>query len=107
MFHNAGTTILSRNKSIVGKSSQVVYQQSPDASYVKSQGFSYAIVMVGEPPYAEMFGDNDNLTIPLGGDKIISNVCASIKRLIVMVSGRPLVNEQYLPSMDAFVAAYL
>merc|ERR1712051_1139965 len=58
-----GTTILTAIKSSVSPSTQVVFEQNPDANYVKGQGFSYAIVVVGEPPYAEMYGDNTNLTI--------------------------------------------
>jgi len=74
---------------------------------VKGQGFSYAIVVVGEAPYAEMNGDNLNLTIPLGGGDTIKNVCGSLKCLVILISGRPLVIEPYLPLADAFVAAWL
>lgn len=102
-----GTTILSAIQSAVSSSTEVVYQQNPDANYVKEQGFSYAIVVVGEPPYTEMFGDNLNLTIPLGGGDTINNVCGSLKCLVILISGRPLVIEPYLPLVDAFVAAWL
>jgi hypothetical protein len=64
-------------------------------------------VVVGEAPYAEMFGDNLNLTIPLGGGDTIKNVCGSLKCLVILISGRPLVIEPYLPLVDAFVAAWL
>lgn len=102
-----GTTILSAIQSAVSSSTEVVYQQNPDANYVKEQGFSYAIVVVGEPPYTEMFGDNLNLTIPLGGGDTINNVCGSLKCLVILISGRPLVIEPYLTLVDAFVAAWL
>jgi len=102
-----GTTILQAIKFAVSSSTQVIYQQNPDANYVKGQGFSYAIVVVGEAPYAEMNGDNLNLTIPLGGGDTIKNVCSSLKCLVILISGRPLVIEPYLPLVDAFVAAWL
>eukprot|EP00252_Welwitschia_mirabilis_P011924 TRINITY_DN26511_c0_g1_i3.p1 TRINITY_DN26511_c0_g1~~TRINITY_DN26511_c0_g1_i3.p1 ORF type:complete len:292 (-),score=30.47 TRINITY_DN26511_c0_g1_i3:20-895(-) len=102
-----GTTILEGIQSTVSKRTQVVYQETPDATFVKGQGFSYAIVVVGEPPYAEMYGDSDNLTIPLGGDQVINNVCSNVKCLVVLISGRPLVIQPFLPLMDAFVAAWL
>jgi beta-glucosidase len=102
-----GTTILSAIQSAVSSSTEVVYQQNPDANYVKGQAFSYAIVVVGEAPYAEMFGDNLNLTIPLGGGDTINNVCGSLKCLVILISGRPLVIGPYLPLVDAFVAAWL
>jgi beta-glucosidase-like glycosyl hydrolase len=102
-----GTTILQAIKFAVSSSTEVIYQQNPDANYVKGQGFSYAIVVVGEAPYAEMNGDNLNLTIPLGGGDTIKNVCSSLKCLVILISGRPLVIEPYLPLVDAFVAAWL
>nr|ABK24242.1 unknown [Picea sitchensis] len=102
-----GTTILQAIKFAVSPSTEVIYQQNPDANYVKGQGFSYAIVVVGEAPYAEMNGDNLNLTIPLGGGDTIKNVCSSLKCLVILISGRPLVIEPYLPLVDAFVAAWL
>ncbi|KAH9323763.1 hypothetical protein KI387_018402, partial [Taxus chinensis] len=102
-----GTTILTAIKSAVGPSTEVVYEQNPDANYVKEKGFSYAVVVVGEPPYAETAGDNLNLTIPLDGGNTINNVCASLKCLVILISGRPLVIEPYLPVTDAFVAAWL
>jgi len=102
-----GTTILEAIKLAVSPSTEVVYQQNPDANYVKEQGFSYGIVVVGEAPYAEMYGDNLNLTIPLGGGDTIKNVCGSLKCLVILISGRPLVIEPYLPLVDAFVAAWL
>jgi beta-glucosidase len=74
---------------------------------VKSQGFSHAIVVVGEPTYAETAGDNLNLTLPNPGPKIINNVCGAVKCVVVIVSGRPLVIESYVPKIDALVAAWL
>uniref|UniRef100_A0A0D6R511 beta-glucosidase n=1 Tax=Araucaria cunninghamii TaxID=56994 RepID=A0A0D6R511_ARACU len=102
-----GTTILSAIKSTVSPSTEVVFEQNPDSNYVKEKGFSYAIVVVGEPPYAETAGDNLNLTIPFGGGDIIKNVCGSLKCVVILISGRPLVIEPYLPVMDVFVAAWL
>lgn len=102
-----GTTILEAIKYVVSPSSKVVYKKNPDASYVKGQGFSYAIVVVGELPYAEYFGDNLNLTIPLGGGDTIKNICGSLKCVVILISGRPLVIKPYLPLVDAFVAAWL
>ncbi|KAK2982870.1 hypothetical protein RJ640_009712, partial [Escallonia rubra] len=103
----AGTTILKGIKSTVDKTTKVVYQKNPDAKFVKSQKFDYAIVVVGEPPFAEYFGDNLNLTIPAPGPSMIRDVCGSVKCVVVTVAGRPLVVEPYLPSIDALVAAWL
>ncbi|KAK6787941.1 hypothetical protein RDI58_016466 [Solanum bulbocastanum] len=102
-----GTTILSAIKKTVDPSTQVVYQQNPDANFVKSNKFDYAIVVVGEVPYAEMFGDSSNLTIPEPGPSTINNVCGAVKCVVVVVSGRPVVLEPYVDKIDALVAAWL
>lgn len=102
-----GTTILDAIKSTVSPSTQVVYEESPDAGFVASNGFSYAVVVVGEPTYTEMFGDSNNLTIPQEGINTIQNVCSSLECVVVLISGRPLVVEPYLPVMSALVAAWL
>ncbi|GMP91803.1 hypothetical protein CsSME_00042323 [Camellia sinensis var. sinensis] len=103
----AGTTILSAISATVSPSTEIVYNENPDAEFVKSSNFSFAIVVVGEPPYAEFNGDNLNLTIPEPGPSIINNVCGSVKCVVVLISGRPLVIEPYLPSIDALIAAWL
>jgi hypothetical protein len=102
----AGTTILSAIKSTVDPSTQVVFSENPDSSTLSNK-YDYAIVVVGEPPYAETFGDNLNLTIPGTGPSVIQSVCKSVKCVVVLISGRPLVVEPYIDTMDAFVAAWL
>ena len=103
----AGTTILDAIKSTVGNSTPVVYSENPDDSFMKNNDFSFAIVVVGEPPYAETVGDNTELTILDPGPDTIRNVCSRVKCAVVIVSGRPVVIEPYLPLMEALVAAWL
>ncbi|CBI24414.3 unnamed protein product, partial [Vitis vinifera] len=102
-----GTTILSAISAAIDPSTQVVYSENPDVEFVKCGNFSYAIVVVGEKPYAEVLGDNLNLTIPEPGPSTITNVCTSIKCVVVLISGRPLLIQLYLPLMDALVVAWL
>ncbi|KAM1635620.1 hypothetical protein ACFX13_013932 [Malus domestica] len=102
-----GTTILSAIKNTVDPKTKVVYKENPDADFVKSNDFSYAIVVVGEHPYAETFGDSLNLTIPDPGPSAITNVCGSVKCVVIVISGRPVVIQPYVPLMDALVAAWL
>ncbi|KAL0346929.1 UNVERIFIED_CONTAM: Beta-glucosidase BoGH3B [Sesamum calycinum] len=68
-----GTTILTAIKNTVHPETKIVFNENPDPGYVKSNDFSYAIVVVGEPPYSETFGDSTNLTIPDPGPSIITN----------------------------------
>ncbi|OWM73202.1 hypothetical protein CDL15_Pgr001316 [Punica granatum] len=103
----SGTTILKAIKDTVDRKTDVVYKENPSADFVKSGGFSYAVVVVGEPAYAETFGDNLNLTIPDPGPATITNVCGSVKCIVIVISGRPVVLQPYVSSIDALVAAWL
>jgi len=103
-----GTTILDGIKKTVDPTTQVVYNENPDSNFVKSGQFSYAIVFVGEPPYAEYVGDNLNdLKILEPGPAIIANICGSVKCVVVLITGRPVVIEPYIPMADALVAGWL
>ncbi|KAK8643269.1 hypothetical protein V6N13_012572 [Hibiscus sabdariffa] len=102
-----GTTILGAIKSTVDQSSEVVYRESPDANFVNSNKFEYAIVAVGEPPYAETAGDSTNLTMIDPGPSVINDVCGNVKCVVVIISGRPIVIEPYVSVIDALVAAWL
>ncbi|KAF6169825.1 hypothetical protein GIB67_034217 [Kingdonia uniflora] len=103
----SGTTILNGISSAVDPSTEIIYSQNPDTDFVKSNNFSYSIIVVGEPPYAETAGDSMNLTISEPGSSTIRNVCGSAKCIVVVVSGRPVVIEPYMAQMDALVAAWL
>ncbi|XAR59610.1 Glucan 1,3-beta-glucosidase [Bertholletia excelsa] len=102
-----GTSILSAVKNTVDPSTQVVYSENPDPQFVKSNQFSYAIVVVGETPYVETMGDSMNLTIPEPGPSTITNVCGVVKCVVIVISGRPVVLEPYVAAMEALVAAWL
>lgn len=102
-----GTTILDAIKSAVDPETEVIYVENPDSKYATSGGFDYAIVAVGEHTYAEDAGDSFTLTMVDPGPDVINNVCQSVKCVVIVISGRPLVIEPYLPSIDALVAAWL
>ncbi|KAF8369512.1 hypothetical protein HHK36_032469 [Tetracentron sinense] len=105
--HTTGTTILSAITAAVDPSTEIVFAENPDSDFVKSNNFSYAIVVVGEHTYAETDGDSLNLTMADPGQTTISNVCGSVKCVTIVISGRPVVIEPYVASMDALVAAWL
>ncbi|XP_037494424.1 periplasmic beta-glucosidase [Jatropha curcas] len=103
-----GTTILDAIKRAVGETAEVVYEKYPSPETLACQDFSYAIVAVGEGPYAEFTGDNSELVIPFDGTDVISSVADRIPTLAILISGRPLVLEAWLlEKIDAFVAAWL
>lgn len=102
-----GTTILDAIKSTVDKGTEVVHLENPDSQYVKSGNFDYAIVVVGEYAYTESAGDSQNLTMIDPGPEVINNVCQNVKCVVIILSGRPLVIEAYISSIDALIAAWL
>ncbi|KAI3809424.1 hypothetical protein L1987_25396 [Smallanthus sonchifolius] len=103
----AGTTILSAVKMAVYPRTQVVYDANPNADFIKSNKFDYAIVVVGEYPYAEYLGDSSNLTIPEPGPSTIKSICGSVTCVVVLITGRPVVVQPYVETIDALVAAWL
>jgi beta-glucosidase len=73
-----------------------------------------AIIVVGETPYAEMFGDigdgngNHKITLSEAHQGYIKTYAElGIKTVVVLVSGRPLVTTYQIEQSDAFVAAWL
>ncbi|KAI5006439.1 hypothetical protein ZWY2020_033682 [Hordeum vulgare] len=50
--------------------------ENPDDGFMRQNKarFDYAVIVVGEPPYAESFGDNLNLTVPALGPSVIRDV---------------------------------
>ncbi len=100
-----GTTILGAIRAAVASGTTVTYDRDAnglDASY------DVAIVVAGETPYAEWFGDTDSVDLD-GEDRA---VLAAVKRAgvpaaVILVSGRPLVVTDQLPDMGALVAAWL
>ncbi|CAM6102313.1 unnamed protein product [Calypogeia fissa] len=102
-----GTTILHGIKKAVCPETHVVHEVSPRPGWAREQKADYAIVVVGERPYAEGWGDTHNLSLPMDSISTIKNVCTEAKCLVILITGRPLVFEPYLPIVDALVAAWL
>ncbi|GAV74473.1 Phosphorylase domain-containing protein/Glyco_hydro_3 domain-containing protein/Glyco_hydro_3_C domain-containing protein [Cephalotus follicularis] len=103
-----GTTILDAIKAAVGDKTEVVYEQYPTPETLARQEFSFAIIAVGEEPYAETPGDNSVLNVPLNGNDVISTVADKVPTLAILISGRPLRLEPWLlEKVDAFIAAWL
>ncbi|PWL39180.1 glycosyl hydrolase family 3 [Flagellimonas aquimarina] len=103
------TTILKGIEKIAG--GNVVY----DADATGNHGDAdVAIVVVGETPYAESFGDIGGeidayeITLTEAHQNYISNyVNKGVKTVVLLISGRPLVTTKQIEQSDAFVAAWL
>ncbi|CAA6653767.1 unnamed protein product [Spirodela intermedia] len=70
-------------------------------------GFSFAVVAVGETPYAETKGDSGELAIAEQGRSTVENACAAVRCVVVLVTGRPVAVEGMVAQVDALVAAWL
>ncbi|XP_073289927.1 uncharacterized protein [Primulina huaijiensis] len=102
-----GTTILSAIKKTIDPDTEIIFKEKPHTGYMKRHKFSYAIVVVGELPYSEVVGDSFNLTLPEPGPRVIKNVCAAVKCVVILITGRPVVIQPYLDQIDALVAAWI
>ncbi|XBI58915.1 uncharacterized protein [Aegilops tauschii subsp. strangulata] len=103
-----GTSILEAIQESVEVETEVVYEECPIDATIEAGKFSYAIVVVGEVPYAESLGDRTDLSIPFNGSDLITRVASKVPTLVIVISGRPLVIEpQVLEKVDALVAAWL
>lgn len=103
-----GTTILSAIKSSVVHPEQVLY--APDGFFDQSVSIpaEVGIAVLAEPPYAEGFGDREDLTLPDTDIQLIQRMRVLCKKLVViLLSGRPLILTDQLPYMDALVAGWL
>ncbi|WP_409293919.1 glycoside hydrolase family 3 protein [Peribacillus sp. SCS-26] len=99
-----GTTILEGIRQGAGKNTKVDY--SADGTGAK--GHDVAVVVIGEPPYAEMFGDRDDLGLLQEDIDLLKKVKASgVPMVVLLQSGRPMILTEQLKDMDALVASWL
>ncbi len=101
---NGGTTILQAIKNTVSKETKVSY--SLDGSGADSSDIG--VIVVGERPYAEMFGDREDLAL---SNEDVAAVTAmkskGIPVVVILLSGRPMIIDPVLMKSTAFVAAWL
>ncbi len=73
-----------------------------------NQKANVGIIVVGEKPYAEGWGDNENPTLSDEDLQTISNVQKVSKKIIVIIiSGRPLILPPQFKTWDGIIAAWL
>jgi beta-glucosidase len=101
---HGGTTILSAIRQAVVPESTVTY--SPDGSRLEQA--QVIVVVVGEPPYAEMMGDRTNLDLSADDAALVAKATATGKPVVtILLSGRPLILNSALGDSTALVAAWL
>ncbi len=99
-----GTTIL-QGMQTAASGDQIIYSKTGDFADTSA---AYSIVVIGETPYAEFYGDRQDLS--LSSDQValikkMKNYGAPV--VLILVSGRPLIMSQALHYCDAIIAAWL
>ncbi len=98
-----GTTVLDAIKKAAPKASIV----APKTGEATSRA-DVAVVVIGEPPYAEMKGDRSDLALDPADIAAVKQAKQAGSRVIVVLfSGRPLILEPILDDVDALIAAWL
>ena len=106
-FGISGTTIFEAIKNTVSKDTEIEYNQQGDFS-AGNKLADVGIVVVGEKPYAEGWGDIANPSLSPEDLSAIEKVKAKSKKIvIILVSGRPLNIKEYSKNWDAIIAAWL
>ena len=99
-----GTTILAGLRGALGAGGQVTYTKDGTGA----AGADVGVVVVGETPYAEFFGDRADLSLAPEDRDAIANVRKDgVPVVVVVVSGRPLILGDVAETADAIVAAWL
>lgn len=101
-----GTTILEGMRKAAP---DAVIDYSKDAS-AATEGYDVGVVVVGETPYAEGFGDVGNgndLELTAADKAAVDKVCSAMKCAVLVVSGRPQLIGDRLAGIDALVASWL
>ncbi|MDP2741658.1 MAG: glycoside hydrolase family 3 protein [bacterium] len=102
-----GTTILRAIKNTVSKNTEVEYNKLGNFS-VGNNLADVGIVVVGEKPYAEGWGDDANPSLSPEDRLAIEKTKTKCKKLVVVIiSGRPLDTKGYIQEWDGVVAAWL
>ena len=101
-----GTTILDGIKKSVSAETNVIY--SEDGQDLNDVDGELAIVVIGEDPYTEFFGDKDNLDLLNDDINTINNLKnKGYKVMVLLISGRPMNIAEHIDDWDGFAAIWL
>jgi len=100
-----GTSILEAIQDAVSQNTEVTY--SKDGTEAPKTA-DVGIVVVGETPYAEFKGDDEDLLLSKQDIAAINNVRnAGIPVVVILISGRPMIITSEIDRWDALIAAWL
>jgi beta-glucosidase len=99
-----GTTILEAIRKAVSTETEVTHS----ADGTGAEGADVVVVVVGERPYAEMYGDDLELELSAEDRAVVANAAAAgVPVVTLLISGRPLIVDEALEASDAFAAVWL
>lgn len=99
-----GTTVLEAIRGAVSAETEVTFA----ADGAGAEGADAVVAVIGETPYAEMFGDRADLAPdPADVEAVRRAAAAGVPVVTVLVSGRPMILGEVLDRSAAVVAAWL
>lgn len=99
-----GTTVLTAIRNSVSPETIVTY--SDDGK--RAEGADVGVVVIGEKPYAEGYGDRSGLTLSQHDRQLVATMKkAKIPLVVILFSGRPMILNEVLDQADAILAAWL
>ncbi len=91
-------------KQAASKETQITFA----ADGTGGEGANVGVVVIGEIPYAETFGDRQDLHLSPEDVAAVQNMKRSgLKVVAILLSGRPLIISDILDHCDAVIAAWL
>src|SRR5256885_528863 len=106
--HLPGETVFQGLQSAVQGHGGTVTWADPAAAPAAAASADAAIVVVGEPPYAEGVGDSESNALAADQSDLVQKVAAANPRTIVVVlAGRPKVMNEAINAAGGLVMAYL
>ncbi len=102
--HTIGTTILQGMKN-TAPSDSIEYSKTGTFTDTSAD---YSIVVIGETPYAEYWGDRTDLSVSATDVNLVKKMKGyGAPVVVILVSGRPLILEKILHFSDVIIAAWL
>jgi beta-glucosidase len=100
-----GTNLVEAVNEAVTDGTEVVYDA---AGHFSDRIADVGVVVIAEPPYAEMTGDRADLTLPPEDIELIGRMRAQCRTLVgVVYTGRPLLIADQIEAFDGLVSAWL
>jgi beta-glucosidase len=106
--HLPGETVFQGLQSAVQGHGGTVTWADPAAAPAAAASADAAIVVVGEPPYAEGVGDSESNALAADQTDLVRKVAAANPRtIVVVIAGRPKVMNEAIDAAGGLLMAYL